>query len=60
MKYCDCLDWAANIEKVNGPILLQSLRSGGRYQYDGTAFKYCPWCSYVLKEKAEPQSEVQP
>ena len=41
----DCCDeWNKNIDKVNGPIMLQTARSGGGYQYDGVPFKFCPWC----------------
>jgi hypothetical protein len=45
---CECGAWNANIDKVNGPIQLQSARSGFRYQYDGAPFRFCPWCSSVL------------
>lgn len=39
-----CADWAPGIEAINGPIILQTHRSGGAYQYSGKAFRYCPWC----------------
>jgi len=46
-----CADWPVQIEKVNGPIMLQSARSGGAWQYDGIPFRYCPWCGARLEEK---------
>lgn len=39
-----CADWKPQTDLVNGPITLQSARSGGRYQYTGIPFRYCPWC----------------
>lgn len=48
---CDCQDWKGNIGKVNAPIILQSVRSGGAYQFDGKAFVFCPWCSKPLTEE---------
>lgn len=50
---CDCEDWAENIEKVHAPIVLQSVRSGGSYQYDGKMFTHCPWCGDELQ--ADPE-----
>lgn len=46
---CDCPDWKPNIEKVNAPIINQSLRWSG-YKYDGKVFVYCPWCGAVLED----------
>ena len=46
---CKCKLWKENIDRINGPIALQSIRSGGR-GYDGVPFKYCPWCGKDLKE----------
>lgn len=53
MSDCTCDGWKDNIEKVNGPIVLQSIRSGNLNQYDGKPFTYCPWCgsSLGLKRK---------
>ena len=48
-----CPDWPVQIEKVNGPIVLQSLRAG-RDLYDGIPFRYCPWCG-----KKRPEQEKQ-
>jgi hypothetical protein len=45
---CACLDWKRNIDKLNAPILLQTARSGGSYQYDGEQFRFCPWCGCEL------------
>lgn len=39
-----CADWKPQCEHLNGPIILQSVRSGGRYQYGGKPFLFCPWC----------------
>ena len=52
MKPCDCLDWRENIDKVNGPIVLQSIRAG-RDLYTGKPFVYCPWCGRCLLEQNE-------
>jgi len=38
-KYC-CDRWDKNIDKVSGPIVLQSLRTG-RDLYDGEPFRFC-------------------
>ena len=45
---CNCKEWEDNIDKINAPMILQSARSGGRYQYEGITFKYCPWCGNPL------------
>lgn len=42
MKPC-CADWEPGIEKLNGPIILQSLRAG-KDLYTGVPFRFCPWC----------------
>jgi hypothetical protein len=47
--HCNCPDWEPQIAKINGPISLQSVRSGGAYQYDGKQFVFCPWCGSRLK-----------
>lgn len=47
--HCNCSDWEPQIAKINGPISLQSVRSGGAYQYDGKQFIFCPWCGSRLK-----------
>lgn len=44
---CTCKDWQENIDKVNGPMILQAVRSGGK-GYSGVTFKYCPWCGELL------------
>jgi len=48
-KYC-CSDWDENIEKVNGQIVLQSLRAG-RDLFNGKPFKFCPWCGSTIEEQ---------
>ena len=50
MSECSCPDWKPQIEKVNAPIQLQSVRSGFRWKYDGKPFKFCPWCGHELDE----------
>lgn len=45
---CSCDDWTPNIDKINGPIVLQSIRSGGAYQYAGKKMVFCPWCGNKL------------
>jgi hypothetical protein len=47
---CTCADWPVQIEKVNGPIMLMTARSGGPYQYDGKPFTHCPWCGSELQD----------
>ena len=54
-KYC-CDEWDQNIEKVDGPIMLQSIRAG-RDLYDGIPFKFCPWCGNDIEEKL-PQDQI--
>ena len=49
-----CADWQPQTELVNGPIIMQTLRSGGAYQYPGIPFRYCPWCG-----KKRPEQEKQ-
>lgn len=49
---CDCKDWQENIEILNGPIMLQSVRTGTQ-GYTGKFFKFCPWCSSKLREENE-------
>ena len=49
---CTCDDFAPNVEHINGPIILQSIRSGNTYQYPGKKFIYCPWCGSKLTEEA--------
>jgi hypothetical protein len=46
--HCDCPDWDKEIRIVNSAHVLQSVRSGGGYQYPGKQFKFCPWCGKAL------------
>lgn len=48
---CQCVEWRENLPKINGPIMLQSARSGGAYQHSGVPFRFCPWCGALLKDK---------
>ena len=52
-KRCYCKEWLPNIEKINGPIIMQTLRSGGRYVFDGEPFNFCPWCGKELVDERE-------
>lgn len=55
---CNCQDWSENIEKVNGPIILQAIRSG-MPAYDGKSFSHCPWCGTSLAEKLPPHRRFE-
>ena len=46
---CICDDWKSNIDAVNGPIVLQSIRGGEGY--NGKKFVYCPWCGEMLHDR---------
>lgn len=39
-----CSDWAVQIDILNSPIVMQTVRSGFKWQYPGKKFAYCPWC----------------
>jgi len=45
---CNCKDWEENIDILNGPTVLQSIRTGSK-GYTGKVFVYCPWCGKELK-----------
>lgn len=49
---CLCQDFETQVEIVNGPIVLQTIRSGGAYKYPGKPFKFCPWCGDELFDLA--------
>ena len=53
-KRCYCKEWLPNIEKINGPIIMQTLRSGGNYVFNGEPFHFCPWCGKELVDKEMP------
>lgn len=59
MAKCICPDFRENIDKINGPFVLQRARGGVGYQ--GKRFKYCPWCGSELEleasDYAQPQEE---
>ena len=51
MKQCTCDKFEAGLKAINGPIHLQSVRSGGKYQFDKEyVFKFCPWCGCQLHQ----------
>jgi hypothetical protein len=50
-RYCSCPDWESGIEKINGPIILDQVRTGN--YVDENYFKkfvYCPWCGEKVRE----------
>lgn len=55
---CDCPDWGEQIQKINGPIVLASIRAG-KDLYDGKPFVFCPWCGDRLPRLEVTVSEVQ-
>jgi hypothetical protein len=44
---CGCSDWDTEMPKINGPIILASIRAGHN-TYDGKPFRFCPWCGSKL------------
>mgnify|MGYP001609457682 CR=1 FL=1 len=52
-----CPDWPVQIAKLNVPIVLQSVRSGGSWQYDGIEFRYCPWCGKKRVKEGESENK---
>ena len=54
---CTCKDWKLNIDKINAPITLLTLRFGGQYQFDGVPFHYCPWCGKELQDERESEKQ---
>lgn len=39
-----CPDWKPQTDFLNGPIVIQTVRSGFTWKYPGKQFNYCPWC----------------
>lgn len=54
---CTCDGWKVNEPKVNGPIILQSIRAG-RDLYDGDPFRFCPWCGKELVDGTNPADTI--
>jgi hypothetical protein len=52
-----CPDWKPNIEKLEGPIMMQAARSGFMWQYDGLQFRYCHWCGQPRPSPAKVHSQ---
>lgn len=46
---CDYFKEGATL--IDGPIINQTVRSGGRYKYTGRPFRFCPWCGKELPKK---------
>jgi hypothetical protein len=57
--FCTCEDWPMQIENVNGPIVLASLRNPA-YRYPGKSFVFCPWCGAKLHERAVLETGGKP
>lgn len=56
---CDCKSYKDNIDKVNGPIILEGLRYGTK-GYSGEHFRFCPWCGKpLLTNDAEPPDQLR-
>ncbi len=62
LKYdgCSCADWHETMPKLNGPIILASVRAGNPRLYDGTPFRFCPWCGERLPATSTPQRSETP
>ncbi len=45
---CPCVEWQIGMPKINGPIILASIRAGNPKLYDGVPFRFCPWCGLRL------------
>ncbi|MDB4893125.1 MAG: hypothetical protein JWL61_4980 [Gemmatimonadetes bacterium] len=51
VRECDCAEWAPGIAKINGPIVLQQIRSGRLVVSDHfVPWAFCPWCGKALLE----------
>ena len=46
---CKCKDWEETMPKINGPIIMASIRAGHN-TYDGKPMVFCPWCGTRLPE----------
>ena len=53
-KYC-CAEWDKNIDSLNAPIILQSIRAGYNTHHC-EIFAFCPWCGKTLQEQVEFES----
>lgn len=48
-RHCKCEKWEEGFKAVDGPMALQSIRSGGKYQFNQDyIFLFCPWCGVRL------------
>lgn len=55
---CACANWADQMPKIDGPVVLQQLRSGHRLPPGYfVAWTYCPWCAAALAAAPVPHSE---
>lgn len=58
---CDCPDYAPELEKINGPIALQQIRSGQPAGPDYfKPWAYCPWCGSDLTEAVDASAPPAP
>lgn len=47
---CNCDKWKNNIEKLNGPMVLQQIRNP-QYKPNIEIFEFCPWCGKKLENE---------
>ena len=50
---CTCREWAENLPKVEAPRMFAAARNPGTWNYDGVAFRFCPWCGERLQTRTE-------
>jgi hypothetical protein len=51
---CTCLDWQSNVPQLNSLLLHEAVR--GR-PYNGTPFRFCPWCGRLLARNTGRRNE---
>jgi hypothetical protein len=52
---CSCVDWQTNIPQLDSLLLLAATH---RREYQGTPFRFCPWCGRSLIENSKQRDEV--
>jgi hypothetical protein len=53
---CTCNKFKENIEKIDGCISYAFIHG---MIYEGTPFKYCPWCGKKLTEKEKENKKQE-
>ena len=51
MKKDCCDEFEPGIKAIDGPIVLQAVRSGVLDFYKGKPFLFCPWCGKKIEEE---------